>query len=184
MWLVRDPCGLMTVVLAYTMLWFGVLCVGMCVLAPWMGGTAGGALHSFALYALAGLTNVCHLRAMLTDPGAVPPGAQQPLGTARSCALVARRHRHTHTHTTHSRKCTRTRTPEHTHTHTHTHTRTHAHMRTQTRLEWRKGASVSSASHSNRGGRTTAPRVGGASSKWITTVRGCVCAPLCGCIYD
>ena len=80
MWLVRDPCGLMTVVLAYTMLWFGVLCVGMCVLAPWMGGTAGGALHSFALYALAGLTNVCHLRAMLTDPGAVPPGAQQPGG--------------------------------------------------------------------------------------------------------
>ena len=121
MWLVRDPCGLMTVVLAYTMLWFGVLCVGMCVLAPWMGGTAGGALHSFALYALAGLTNVCHLRAMLTDPGAVPPGAQQPLGTARSCALVSRRHRHTHTRTTHSRKRTRTRTPEHTHTHTRTH---------------------------------------------------------------
>lgn len=72
MWCNLDPCGLICAGITYFLVAYSQYAVTVCVLGQWLGlDSLFGALHAVAFNALACLAYASHVRAMLTDPGAV-----------------------------------------------------------------------------------------------------------------
>ncbi len=72
MWCNLDPCGLICAGITYFLVAYSQYAVTVCVLGQWLGlGSLFGALHAVAFNTLACLAYASHVRAMLTDPGAV-----------------------------------------------------------------------------------------------------------------
>ena len=81
MWCVsNDPCGICCACVTHFLLFFADYVVVFSVLHPWFGAEGKFFFHSFCFVGISLLAVCSHLRAMLTDPGAVPleyqPGCQ------------------------------------------------------------------------------------------------------------
>ncbi len=72
----NDPCGLCCVALTYGLIAFADHAVLNHLLLPWLGLTSASAALMLAFVAISALAVASHLRAMLTDPGAVPRAYQ------------------------------------------------------------------------------------------------------------
>ena len=73
MWCVsNDPCGICCACVTHFLLFFADYVVVFSVLHPWFGAEGKFFFHSFCFVGISLLAVCSHLRAMLTDPGAVP----------------------------------------------------------------------------------------------------------------
>jgi len=78
-WLCTDECGLTCATITWTLHVFAWGTITKLVLRPWLGLTTLSGLAHFGMYTLlTALSLASHLRAMLTNPGAVPPNAEPP----------------------------------------------------------------------------------------------------------
>lgn len=71
-WLNLDCCGLVCATITYSLLTFASFVVTYCVILPWLWLSAWGCLHLFLFNSLVVLAIVSHVKAMCTNPGAVP----------------------------------------------------------------------------------------------------------------
>jgi palmitoyltransferase len=89
-WLNVDPCGLICAGMVYGLTLFSQAVVTAHVLGPWLAAAAPGAYaaHAAAFNGLGVLTLLCHMRAMLSNPGAVPAASRPaaPAGWDRVCS--------------------------------------------------------------------------------------------------
>nr|XP_032833254.1 palmitoyltransferase ZDHHC7-like [Petromyzon marinus] len=77
LWLVRDACGLACAALTWALVLYAAVAVA--AVAAWpLSGTWAGLLNNAAFLGTCALALGAHLRAMLTDPGAVPLGNATP----------------------------------------------------------------------------------------------------------
>ncbi|XP_078738133.1 palmitoyltransferase ZDHHC7-like [Lampetra fluviatilis] len=77
LWLVRDACGLACAALTWALVLYAAVAVA--AVAAWpLSGTWAGLLNNAAFLGTCTLALGAHLRAMLTDPGAVPLGNATP----------------------------------------------------------------------------------------------------------
>lgn len=90
-WLNVDPCGIICASLVYFIVVFCDYNVVTRVIRPWFGNSFMGWLHTILFNLLATLALLCHARAMLSNPGAVPFNAKptSPEGWARQCNRCA-----------------------------------------------------------------------------------------------
>mmetsp|Transcript_25400 Transcript_25400/g.74577 ORF Transcript_25400/g.74577 Transcript_25400/m.74577 type:complete len:416 (-) Transcript_25400:325-1572(-) len=73
MWcLSNDPCGITCAIITHCLILFGNFAMIYGVLVPWYGWTAPAALHYTIFAIISVLASSSHLRAMCTNPGAVP----------------------------------------------------------------------------------------------------------------
>uniref|UniRef100_A0A914WUF0 Palmitoyltransferase n=1 Tax=Plectus sambesii TaxID=2011161 RepID=A0A914WUF0_9BILA len=73
-WCVRDSCGLTCAVITWLLLFYGEFCVVTIMIWPDTGYPIHQTINGIIFHALFVLAFASHLRAMLTDPGAVPKG--------------------------------------------------------------------------------------------------------------
>lgn len=73
-WLVGDVCGLVCVALTWFLLLYAEYVVVLVVLPSWPTGSWLTPVHTLAYTGLTALAVCSHVRAVLTDPGAVPRG--------------------------------------------------------------------------------------------------------------
>jgi len=84
-WLNVDCCGLTCALITYGLHLYAVYTVCFIMIPPWMSSkdddgirqlTAAGHFHRAAFTIIAGLACLAHFKAMVTNPGAVPPDAK------------------------------------------------------------------------------------------------------------
>jgi len=74
-WINLECCGLVCGVITWLLIGYGMYAFTFCVVYPWLGDTLHGYFH-ILLFNLFSLTAIySHIRAMSTDPGAVPKEA-------------------------------------------------------------------------------------------------------------
>mmetsp|Transcript_18455 Transcript_18455/g.58261 ORF Transcript_18455/g.58261 Transcript_18455/m.58261 type:complete len:402 (+) Transcript_18455:52-1257(+) len=94
MWCLNDdPCGIICACMTHGLIVFANFAMVYGVLLPWLGWTAPAALHYAAFATISLLAELSHLRAMTTNPGAVPLGCPPPPGTDESKSRVPVCHR-------------------------------------------------------------------------------------------
>jgi hypothetical protein len=71
----HDVCGWFCALITWTLLGFAWYAVNFAVLFPFMGDSYAGKVHVVCFNALIALSYWAHVKAMLTDPGAVPKEA-------------------------------------------------------------------------------------------------------------
>lgn len=84
LWINFEPCGLICAGITWALVFYARWCVTRHVVYPWLQWSTLGRIHTFVFHALAFLALSSHVRAMLTDPGAVPKGAI-PLTRGGAC---------------------------------------------------------------------------------------------------
>lgn len=86
-WLNLDACGMICASFVYAASWYSLYTLVTECLVPWFQWSAWGTLHTVVLLTLVTLSSLCHMRAMLSNPGAVPSDSKpvEPAGWARTC---------------------------------------------------------------------------------------------------
>lgn len=87
-WLNFDACGIFCAVFVYVASWFSGYTVIVELLAPWFGlGSFWGLFHSLLFLFFVTMSTLTHMRAMLSNPGAVPADSKpvEPAGWAKTC---------------------------------------------------------------------------------------------------
>ena len=102
-WLCTDCCGLTTAGISYAIILFSEQTVTSKIIGPWLKWGLFGVLNAIVFNGFAIMAMLSHMRAMLTNPGAVPK-ARKPILRAR--ASVPRR-RQGHAPSSHLRVCVR-----------------------------------------------------------------------------
>ncbi|GBG29100.1 Palmitoyltransferase ZDHHC7 [Hondaea fermentalgiana] len=74
-WFVKDCCGMICATITQGLLIFAEYVVVVDVIMPWMGDSFWGQFHVVAFSTIVALAMISHVRAMTTDPGAVPKNA-------------------------------------------------------------------------------------------------------------
>ena len=87
-WLCTDCCGLTTAGISYAIILFSEQTVTFKIVGPWLKWGLFGALNAIVFNGFATMAMLSHMRAMFTNPGAVPK-ARSPFLRAR--ALPRRR---------------------------------------------------------------------------------------------
>lgn len=85
-WLNMDCCGIICALVTYGLHLYGVYAVTLVLLPPWMSYkdessgekymSLAGNIHRLVFTAVATIAIISHIKAMTTDPGAVPPDAK------------------------------------------------------------------------------------------------------------
>jgi hypothetical protein len=73
-WFNFDPCGVTCAVITHSLLVYAQYVVTFVILLPWFELSPHGMFHHIAFSTLTFLSVWSHLRAMTSDPGAVPDG--------------------------------------------------------------------------------------------------------------
>jgi hypothetical protein len=86
-WLNFDACGMICATMVYLLVFYCDFALMAHVLWPWFGLSFWGVLHGSAFNLLAALALLSHMRAMLSNPGAVPFSANptEAAGWERRC---------------------------------------------------------------------------------------------------
>eukprot|EP01038_Epipyxis_sp_PR26KG_P009476 gene9476-12767_t len=75
-WVNLEPCGLFCGSMTWFLIMYGMYTTSVCVIVPWLGYSLHGLVHLVAFNSFSLLAMFSHMKAMTTDPGAVPKDAK------------------------------------------------------------------------------------------------------------